>query len=260
MALRIVVVSVMLLMPISAVAQETPTIRVTLTSAIFEQPRGDAAVLAIVTPGTVLEVLAQRGSWYLVEGQAEDWRTGWINQGQVESITGTPWAAPAAQLDQPTRSPADEPSLESGMVELLIDGSFQGLSAGGDTEAAVDLSATVLALVTSTFEVGASASVVKLPGEDTAGSVGGVVVINLRDHGRAIPFVSGGVGISFGFPEPVGNPPLLDVSGGVRVLTPGGRSAFIIRPFYKRIFLGDGSIGDINAFGVRVGLSLFLGG
>ena len=71
---------------------------------VLEEPRGDAPVAGTVAIGEVLEVLDQRGPWYLVrppEGTATEWRTGWINQAQVERLDGG--AAPRPSAPTPTR-------------------------------------------------------------------------------------------------------------------------------------------------------------
>ena len=64
-------------MATAAFAQDT-TVRVLQTSVIVSEPRGDAEVVATVAPGAVLELLDERGSWYLVRSPdtTRDWRTG----------------------------------------------------------------------------------------------------------------------------------------------------------------------------------------
>ena len=253
-----------------ALAQDAATVRVTSTSVVVEQPRGDAEVVATLAPGLVLEVLEQRDEWYLVQEHTDRnfraWRTGWIHQGQVEFLSGTPSettverAEPTLQPERPVQLRVDESSLKAGMVELSIDGSVLGASAGGDTETSIDLGATALFLVNPSFEVGPSFGLVKLAGADAIGFVGGVIVGNLRAQGPIVPFVSAGGAVGFGFPQFTGNPFVLDVGVGVRVMTPGARSAFVVQPFYERIFFGEPSLSDINAFGVSLGLSLFVGG
>ena len=87
----------------AATAAQDATVRVVQTAVIVAEPRGDADVVGTVTPGAVLELLDERGSWYLVrppDDTPRDWRTGWINRAMVELLTvetpTTPRIPPAA--------------------------------------------------------------------------------------------------------------------------------------------------------------------
>ena len=70
-------------------AQST-TVRVVRSAVVVAEPAGDASVTGTVATGEVLEVLDERGSWYLVrppdDGTSRDWRTGWVNKGMVELL------------------------------------------------------------------------------------------------------------------------------------------------------------------------------
>ena len=81
---------VMLLLLVSSVASAQSTLRVLRSAVVVAEPAGDANVVATVTSGELLEVLDERGSWYLVrppdDGTPGDWRTGWVNQAMVELL------------------------------------------------------------------------------------------------------------------------------------------------------------------------------
>jgi hypothetical protein len=69
-------------------AQTTGSLRVTSIAPILETARGDAFVLGTVTPGTLLEVLDQQDSWYLVRSSDDStaWRSGWIHDRYIEVL------------------------------------------------------------------------------------------------------------------------------------------------------------------------------
>ncbi len=113
-ALRLLTVLVCVFSPapaLSAAVQPELAVRVVRTAVIVSEPRGDADVVGTVTPGEVLDLLDERGSWYLVrppnDGTPRDWRTGWISQEMVE-LLGTPTTArpPAVAPQQPAVAPA----------------------------------------------------------------------------------------------------------------------------------------------------------
>ena len=113
---------VLLTLPSIANAQVTG-VRVLRTSVVVEDPRGDAPVVATVSIGEVLEVLDQRGEWYLVRPvDSGDWRTGWINQTTVDEIQLQPDRTPSGQR---TSYPDVETSI---MWSLLSDREAADLS------------------------------------------------------------------------------------------------------------------------------------
>ena len=89
-------------------AQST-TVRVVRSAVVVAEPAGDASVTGTVATGEVLEVLDERGSWYLVrppdDGTTRDWRTGWVNKGMVEllvrGVTPAPDPAPSRSAQAP---------------------------------------------------------------------------------------------------------------------------------------------------------------
>ena len=79
--------TVFLLLISTVASAQSTTLRVLRTAVVVEEPRGDASIVVTVSSEEVLEVLDVRGSWYLVrppDGTTTEWRTGWINQAQVE--------------------------------------------------------------------------------------------------------------------------------------------------------------------------------
>jgi hypothetical protein len=92
-------VMVALVVPAIAYAQTNNTARVTRTSVIVEQPRGDSPVITTVPPGVVLELVTEQGEWYqvalLTEGAAGR-PAGWINRALVELLPTNRAASPTA--------------------------------------------------------------------------------------------------------------------------------------------------------------------
>jgi hypothetical protein len=87
----------------------------------------------------------------------------------------------------------------------------------------------------------------------------GHVFFNFPNQSAIVPFIGIGLGTTFGNADTIGHPATLDVSGGFRVMMPGGGGALVIRPFYERSTLSSSiALGDVNvnAFGVAVGASL----
>ena len=80
------VASSLLLLPVVSSAQST--LRVLRSAVVVADPKGDADVVGTVLAGEILELLDERGSWYLVrppdDGSEREWRTGWLKQGMVE--------------------------------------------------------------------------------------------------------------------------------------------------------------------------------
>ena len=82
---------VSLLLLISATASAQSTLRVLRSAVVLEAPAGDAPVLGTVLAGELLDLLDERGSWYLVrppnDGTQREWRTAWINRAMVEPLS-----------------------------------------------------------------------------------------------------------------------------------------------------------------------------
>jgi hypothetical protein len=101
-----IVLSVCLL-PALALAQPS-TARVTRQTVVLEQPRGDSLVVTRVQPGTIVELLEVRGSWYRVSlpptGPNERAVTGWLNRLALEPVT------PGRSLPRPAVVAGDRPA------------------------------------------------------------------------------------------------------------------------------------------------------
>ena len=75
---------------VSTGALAQSSLRVLRSAVVVEEPAGDANVVGTVLAGEVLELLDERGSWYLVrppdDGTEGEWRTGWVNGAMVEPL------------------------------------------------------------------------------------------------------------------------------------------------------------------------------
>lgn len=91
--------------PLGAAAQQLPSqVRVLRTGAVLQEPRGDADLVASVSPGEVLEVLDGRDGWYLVRPpqNPRPWQSGWIAEALVAAVpAGAAQAAAPPQTGQP---------------------------------------------------------------------------------------------------------------------------------------------------------------
>ena len=151
----------------------------------------------------------------------------------------------------------DDRALDTGSVELMVLGSFSGQSVAGESRSAVDFRTFIGVFATSRLEVGATANVMKLEGLDTSGGLMGNVFFNFQNGSAIVPFVGTGVGTTFGYADAIGRPFVLDLSGGVRLVTKGGGGALVIRPFYQRTnFSSDFADIGLNTYGVAIGASL----
>ena len=92
-------------------AQST-TVRVVRSAVVVAVPSGDASVEGTVAAGELLEVLNERGSWYLVrppdDGAPREWRTGWVSKGMVELLVRgvTPAPDPTPSRSAPAQARA----------------------------------------------------------------------------------------------------------------------------------------------------------
>ena len=96
-----------LLLVSAAAAAQSTTLRILRSAVVVAEPSGDADVLGTVVAGELLELLDERGSWYLVrppnDGTQRDWRTGWINQAMAELLD-------AGSVSEPRRVPTETTS------------------------------------------------------------------------------------------------------------------------------------------------------
>lgn len=165
----------------------------------------------------------------------------------------------ALVLALPSLAFAQAKEIGPGTVEFSINGSITGTTAEGEGTNTTILDVGIGAFATRQLQFGASLGVVKLGDTDALTTVAGTIELNFPNQSRIMPFVGGGVGTTFGLPEPVNAPLLLQVGGGIKALTPGNRAAFVLTPFYQRSRFSSafGSV-NVNTFGVSLGLSLFL--
>jgi hypothetical protein len=257
-----------------ALAQGGSETRVRANAPIYIRaaPPDGTTPLRVAAVGTTLRVLAQEGEWLNVEFNDPRWgiRRGWIH------ATFTDFAdAALTPMDLSVREPADpappraytpqppEPSsapyisttgIDQGTTELMVTASIIGTSAGGDTAVVSSVDTSVGFFVTSQLEFGGAFTMRKVEDFDAVGTASGFVAYNVNPASQVIGFLGGAVGSTFGTGDI--HPLALQVFGGVRVLTPGGGGALIIRPFYERDVFFDEFIEDSNTFGVALGVSL----
>jgi hypothetical protein len=106
----VLVVAVLASAPAAAQQPSGGTVRVTQTTAVLENPRGDSVVVGSAPSGLVLDVVEERSGWYLVTPQAEDapnlkWKRGWVQARFVQVQTPGAVVQPSA----PTRPGAPAP-------------------------------------------------------------------------------------------------------------------------------------------------------
>ena len=189
----------------AAAGEQETTLRVVRTAVIVNEPRGDADVVATVTPGVVLELLDESGSWYLVRppDTTRGWRTGWINRAMVEllEIATTPAADPprfppvavqdrtaAPTVETASTQDADKAQLAAGLGYARSEG-FNGYGFGGEFAYFFD---DVSGLI-----VGAGWSTVDIPIIDA--SAFGISVgprFRFKNETRIVPSVVATIGIS----------------------------------------------------------------
>ena len=127
--------------PRPATAQSGLTLRVIRPAAVLEQPRGDSVVLGSLEKGTVVEVLDQQGSWFLVSAPAQEprpsWRRGWIHADAVE-VAGGPMPGAPAPAAKPGRTHVRGFGQAGGTLftasdsfDVLLDSSFGTMFGGG---------------------------------------------------------------------------------------------------------------------------------
>ena len=95
------------LLLVSTASSAQSTLRVLRLAVVVAEPAGDANVVGTVSAGEVLDLLDERGSWYLVrppdDGTELEWRTGWINGAMVEPLTADPTRRPPSSNPVPSR-------------------------------------------------------------------------------------------------------------------------------------------------------------
>jgi len=175
-----------------------------------------------------------------------------VSAQQVDSVR----SAPLRQVAQP-RFGLNGNAVDAGTVELMAVGDITSTTAADETVNSLNLTAFVGVFATPNVEVGVSTSMMKAADLDTTGVVLGHVLFNFPNQSAIVPFISIGLGTTFGYAAIVGHPATLDVSGGFRVMMPDGDGALVIRPFFQRAkFSSDFVDLEVTSFGVAVGASL----
>jgi hypothetical protein len=176
--------------------------------------------------------------------------------------TPRPDASVAEPGPRATAAPS-APALGIGRKELTIGGSFTGSksSAAASTFRVFELSTHLGFVVSRHLEVLAGTNVTKIGDLDPRGAITGGVLFNFTQDGRIVPFAGATVGKALGAAVPgstTSQPLILDLSGGFRVMTPGGGGALVVRPFYQRQLHSINVAGqsDFHRFGVSFGPSI----
>lgn len=80
---------------------------------------------------------------------------------------------------------------------------------------------------------------------------------NFPNESAIVPFIGGGLGTTYGNADFVGHAATLHLTGGFRVMMPGGGGALVVRPFFSRAnFTNTFRDLNLNTYGVAVGASL----
>ena len=225
-----------------------------------------------VPPGVVIQVFARSGDWYQAWTLGAVPRNGWIHSTVIELLpaeagvalvpNGPAVASQASPSLSTTTPPLPDPDFSAGHVELVVEGGMAGWKAGGETVGVFQLDSLVGLVASRHFEIVASTSMLKASDVDAFGTVGGGLLVNLRENGPIVPFVGGVMGRGFGasalFAGLVDDPMFVNASAGFRVLTRGGGGALIVRPFYERYFNSSDvlPVSDVNRFGISLGASI----
>ena len=156
----VVSLSLLLGAPFVATAQQTSNLRVTTSAVVLEEPMGDAAVVSTVSPGEVLEVLDERGDWFMVRppGGLGSWRTGWIGRSLVEPISDQP---PRGAQQLPPPQPWGDRYSQSAERKGFIVGIGGGVGfprVGFDFNSGSNFSFTGDPSVVTDFKIGYAAS------------------------------------------------------------------------------------------------------
>jgi len=238
---------------------------------VFLTPGDNQQPLRVAKEGSVLRLLDIEGEWYHVEFEDPQFgrRVGYIRKayGTVNApdYSRMPSVDLSIREDAPATQPAARPqttprataaatarAIRRGTTELLLTGSFSAVNGGGETATLLMIESTVGYFATPHLEIGADLSALKVSNADPVGTAAGLVAYNFNPDEPAVGFAGGAVGAGFGLGNH--NPFLFQLFGGVRVLTPGGGGAFVVRPFYERESFARA--GDANVFGVALGVSI----
>lgn len=259
----------------SAVGQTVAQARVIRPAVIVELPRGDSPVVTTVPPGVVVNLFFSDGDWYQVALVSEARRpVGWIHRETVEVLPSQPPIGAAPGPGFPARPAAVAPVaqqeesgqrrlyLRPGVTELAISADVSGISFAGETSGTASVSGIIGFVIPKNLEVVILPQAIRPYGGDAYGSIGAGLFVNFNTDAVAIPFVGGAVGTTFGTSSLfVNETQYLDVSGGVRLMMPGGGGSIILRPYFQRYFTSSDLLAfpDINTYGLSIGASVLFG-
>jgi Outer membrane protein beta-barrel domain len=126
------VLAAMLLVAANGDAQTGVTVQVVRRTVVMDTPRGDGLLLGSLDAGKVVEVLAVRENWYLVnapkDAGPEKWRRGWIHGSALapESVSSIA-ALQSAQNKPPPAHLMLRGFGEAGGVSFLARNSFEAI-------------------------------------------------------------------------------------------------------------------------------------
>lgn len=263
-------------LPAAAQVQQTVTMRV--AAPVFLTPTDNQQPLRVAKEGSIIRLLGTEGEWYHVEFEDPQYgrRIGYVKKSSAVLNVPDYSRIPPMDLsvrDQPHDAERNQPPVEvsaqgvqrsaaraqsirhgirQGTTELLFSASLNAVNGGGDTATVAELESTIGYFATPRLEFGGDFSVLKVSDVDPVGTAAGLFAYNFNPDAAAVGFAGGAVGGGFGAGDL--NPFFFEVFGGIRVLTPGGGGAFVVRPFYERQSFGHGA--NANVFGVALGVSI----
>jgi hypothetical protein len=146
--------------------------------------------------------------------------------------------------------------IRKGINELSLRGSFDVVSANGNSTSSTEIGLGLGHSLTDRLQPGVNFSLVKLENVDAFGTFGGFVnyYLTTAPEARAVPYLGGTVGTGYGSPD---DPFIWGGYGGVKLFvvnnSGGGGGALTLEPFYQRFEYENGGV---NNFGLRTGVSV----
>jgi hypothetical protein len=150
--------------------------------------------------------------------------------------------------------------IESGLNEISGRIVLESTKFNTDEErfSQLDLLAAYGRFLTERLEVGPTIGLFWLEGSDATGAAGGFVAYHFGSPAsQIVPFVD--VNLRRGFGDPIENPTIFGVLGGVKWFVGEGGGAIQVGPYWNHFRYSDEALGDAseNHFGISVALNKY---